>query len=67
MRHSNALGLPTLVLSALAFGAPAHATPASASETEPGAIDAVYCVTVGPGDVAGIVVYPGGKYCVPGP
>lgn len=67
MRHSHAFGLTTLVLSALALGAPAHAATASASETEPAALDAVYCVTVGPGDVAGIPVYPGGKYCVPGP
>lgn len=41
------------------------AAPASASEVSPAAAE--YCVEIAPGSVAGVPIYPGGKYCIPGP
>jgi hypothetical protein len=62
MKTTSALVLSALVVSSVAAAAPA----AAADVTDPEAA-AVYCVYQDPIVVQGVTVYPGGKYCVPGP
>lgn len=45
----------------------AAAAPAAADDSTTGTASAVYCVEKGPVVVEGTTVYPGGRYCVPGP
>lgn len=55
---TSCIALATLLL--LGGAAPAAAAGGATVAAE-------YCVEIAPGSVAGVPIYPGGKYCIPGP
>jgi hypothetical protein len=62
MKTTSALVLSATLLVSVATAAPA------AAESPDGSVEAaVYCIYQDPVVVQGITVFPGGKYCVPGP
>jgi hypothetical protein len=58
----------TRALAVLMLAATAATLPAGAAAAqEPDDVESVYCVYQDPVTAYGITVYPGGRYCVPGP
>lgn len=62
MKRINAMVVSTTFICGLAGSAPASADDAVTELATP-----TYCVELGPLVVEGKTVYPGGRYCVPGP
>lgn len=66
MTTTRALTLTVLTAAAAAFTLPAGAA-LGQEEAEWPRLDPVYCIYQEPIVVNGTTVYPGGRYCVPGP
>jgi hypothetical protein len=64
---SRIFSLSLLVLAASLIAAPAAVAATAPAPPAAASADSVYCVYLGPAGVGSTQLYPGGKYCVPGP